>query len=356
MLWISTDNNGFGWRMRQRSRLAHLLYIVLLVLACLPVAGLAAPSKTLICHYPPDNPVNRNILNVGTASLADHLSHGDNVLGEEVCDLVDNDCDGQVDEDEAGDPLINPTTCGVGECSGNTGFETCENGQFVNDTCNPFEGASAEVCDTLDNDCDGPSDEDSSGNPLTQATTCGVGECAGNTGFETCIAGNYGSDTCNPFDGALPEICDGDDNDCNGVTDEAADMCAEAQICDGANGCIVDPSLTCPCDADLIDVSWADGGIPFGGCVSDDGDGYPWYGLVAALASPYTTHFILDAFDVEPDGVREYTCVAGMDDDGTGGNPVVWWPTRQVSESELLGCSVRMNPGAAQNVVDCLTE
>jgi hypothetical protein len=47
----------------------------------------------------------------------------------------------------------------VGECSGNTGEETCTAGSWGNDTCNPLAGAAAEVCDdALDNDCDGKTD------------------------------------------------------------------------------------------------------------------------------------------------------------------------------------------------------
>jgi hypothetical protein len=50
-------------------------------------------------------------------------------------------------------------TCGVGECSGNTGEETCTAGTWANDTCDPYAGATYEVCDNLDNDCDGQVDD-----------------------------------------------------------------------------------------------------------------------------------------------------------------------------------------------------
>jgi len=65
----------------------------------------------------------------------------------------------------------------------------------------------------------GLTDED-----LTQPTTCGVGECAGNTGTETCTAGVWGGDTCDPFEGAIPEVCEGFlDENCDGVVDEGCD-------------------------------------------------------------------------------------------------------------------------------------
>jgi hypothetical protein len=71
-----------------------------------------------------------------------------------TCDGVDDDCDGSVDEDY----VSTPTSCGVGECSGNAGQLECQGGIPV-DTCDPLFGATLEICDTLDNDCDGLTDD-----------------------------------------------------------------------------------------------------------------------------------------------------------------------------------------------------
>jgi hypothetical protein len=82
-------------------------------------------------------------------------------VDEALCNGVDDDCDGFVDEDYP----ATPTTCGVGECSDNTGQIVCQNGTEV-DTCDPYEGAHNEgppgkkrCTDNLDNDCDGLTDE-----------------------------------------------------------------------------------------------------------------------------------------------------------------------------------------------------
>jgi MYXO-CTERM domain-containing protein len=78
--------------------------------------------------------------------------------------------------------------------------------------------ASAEVCDGQDNDCDGQVDED-----LTRAcsTACGAGS-------ETCKAGAWvGCDAPQP----QPETCDGDDNDCDGEVDEADNLCDGGDVC-----------------------------------------------------------------------------------------------------------------------------
>ena len=85
--------------------------------------------------------------------------------------------------------------------------------------CNDADAAinpcAAEVCDDVDNDCIGGVDDGIA--PV--ATTCGVGECAGNTGLLSCVAGSL-ADSCDPLAGATVEACDGFDNDCNGVVDD----------------------------------------------------------------------------------------------------------------------------------------
>ncbi len=71
----------------------------------------------------------------------------------ESCDGIDNDCDSKIDES---DPLIdqNCLTGQLGMCSG--GKNRCLLGGLV---CVRNNAPSAEICDNLDNDCDGIVDD-----------------------------------------------------------------------------------------------------------------------------------------------------------------------------------------------------
>ncbi len=147
----------------------------------------------------------------------------------EICaDGIDNDCNNDIDEDCVdyyqdmdGDSYGNPAGK-ISAVSQPTGYVL--NDTDCNDTNAGIHPGATEVCDEKDNNCDGITDEgcfaffqdadgDSFGNPLEKilAASAPVGYVDDDSDCD---------DTRTYINPAAAEICDGMDNNCNGVTDE----------------------------------------------------------------------------------------------------------------------------------------
>ncbi|MCU0657003.1 MAG: MopE-related protein [Polyangiaceae bacterium] len=127
----------------------------------------------------------------------------------ETCNGFDDNCDGNVDEGFPGSGQSCQVAGLQGPCA--QGQTTCQN---AGNSCAQVVFPKGEICDGIDNDCDGQIDEaeDVVGKPCD---TGQLGECSKGT---TQCAG--GTPSCLPTLQAIPEVCDGKDNDCNGTVDD----------------------------------------------------------------------------------------------------------------------------------------
>ena len=148
----------------------------------------------------------------------------------EVCDDLDNNCNNEIDEDVGDVYFVDYDRDGYGNleqplllCSSEPGVSSI--GGDCNDTNDTMYPQAPEVCDELDNDCDGEVDEDGSTIFYADVDQDGFGDPQAQQLACTAPLG-YTSDSndCDDLDSNISplalEACDEIDNNCNGVIDE----------------------------------------------------------------------------------------------------------------------------------------
>jgi hypothetical protein len=196
------------------------------------------------------------------------LSNG----GVEICDGKDNDCNGQVDEGfdlqtSAADcgacghrcefphaaGLCKAGTCAMGACD--PGFLDLDGSPLTGCEypCVPSNGG-VEICDGKDNDCNGVVDESDQrvGQRCWPEGVAGcdvaTGQCKGGCalGVYACLPGGL---VCQKPELPRPEICDGLDNDCDGVVDDGIDVQTDPRNCGTCNHVCAIPNAVPACAA-----------------------------------------------------------------------------------------------------------
>ncbi len=197
---------------------------------------------------------------VATDDDCDDLDDAVSPSDPEICNSIDDNCDGTIDEDSATDAATwyaDTDTDGYGDpdsthaaCAEPTGYTSddsdCDDGDIA---VNP---AAAEVCDGVDNNCDGTIDEDSATDASTwyadtdadtygdaDSTTIACDEPAGFVADDTDC--DDGLADVNP---AATELCNGIDDNCDGTTDEDSADDASTWYADGDSDTYGDASAT----------------------------------------------------------------------------------------------------------------
>jgi hypothetical protein len=281
---------------------------------------------------------------------------------DEYCDGHDDNCDGIIDEDSSIDVTTwyrDNDSDSYGdiastdeECSQPSGYVS--DNTDCDDTKTAINPSASEMCDGVDNDCDGVTDgSDSLDATLYYTDTDGDGYGQTNTGAYACSqpSGSVVTDNdCDDGDSSInpsaTEYCDGVDNDCDGTTDESdasdastwyadidgdgfGDTFSSLNACSQPSGYLADntdcddstalaaPGLTEICgDGFDNDCDGSAGSCELNGSISlSTADGKH----LGESAYDYSGYIVAGVGDINGDGMDDVATGAWLEDEGGNG-------------------------------------
>jgi len=167
-----------------------------------------------------------------------------NPAATEVCNSIDDDCDGLTDDDDSSVDLSTATTWyddddgdGYGDAGASTLSCDAPSGTVTdntdcNDSSSAVHPAASEVCNSIDDDCDGLTDDDDSSVDLSTGSTFytdsdgdGYGNASSTT--QACDAPSDSvsdntdcDDSSAAVNPAASEVCNSIDDDCDSLVDD----------------------------------------------------------------------------------------------------------------------------------------
>ncbi|MCB9742522.1 MAG: putative metal-binding motif-containing protein [Alphaproteobacteria bacterium] len=333
--------------------------------------GYGDPASEARWCEPPEGAVD----NAEDCDDADAAVHPE---AEEVCDGVDNDCDGLTDDEDEVDPEATATwypdadSDGFGDASGPV--ESCSAPEgYVLDATDCDDAAAAvnpdatEVCNGIDDDCDADVDDaDASLDSGTASTwyADGDGDSYGDAASAALAceqpSGSVSdASDCDDSDAAVnpgaTEVCNGVDDDCDAAADDAdasldsstatawyddadsdgyGDAAASTLSCEAPSGAVTDAT-----DCDDADAAINPGEDEVCNGLDDDCDG------------------LIDDADSDLDVATASTWYADSDGDGYGDASAVQLTCDQPSDgvtddTDCDDSDASVNPGAAETWYD----
>ena len=198
---------------------------------------------------------------VTDATDCDDTDHDVHPGATEVCNGYDDDCDGRVDDDDPGLDTSTGSTFytdadadGYGDATATTMACLAPSGSVsdatdCDDTTASISPAATEVCNGVDDDCDGDVDDDDSSVDATTLATWYPDDDADGYGVtadavQACAApsdhvatGGDCDDTDAAYSPGASPGCDGEDYDCDGLVDSDADSDTFADAACGGDDC-----------------------------------------------------------------------------------------------------------------------